>query len=271
MNKSDYNEALRLYKEGKTVRDISKLIKIPVTTTWRLLNQKKQTTTRTNFDYRKSYRTYEIDENLFSKIDTPNKAYFLGIMYADGNIHSRSHQIKLKLQEKDKQILDDIKLSFNISQKLHFIKSNNIKVQNQYSLVIVNKVMHGDLIRHGVRPNKTFKLSFPFGLDSDLYSHFVRGYFDGDGCISYDDARGSSTVSICGTQQMCEDLQWLFDRNIGIKSFTSPDRNIFRVRIRRYRDVKRFQDWIYQDADLKLGRKWLKFKYINEVKNDGNV
>lgn len=265
-----YDDVVNYYKSGLSIRDISLVTRIPLSQVLRLLNTDSHITVKTVFDYRKKLRKYSIDESMFRNIDTVNKAYFLGFLYADGNVHSRYYQVKLKLQKKDKQILEDIKSAFGFQQNL-LESLGDYKRQDQSILVISNKVIHSDLIRHGVRPNKTFKLSFPFWLDKELYSHFVRGYFDGDGCISYDKKRGATTMSICGTEHMCDDLKIVFREHLGIRSSVSTDRNIFRVRVRRYKDVEAFQHWIYHEADLKLDRKYHKFLEINRIKNDSYV
>ena len=45
------------------------------------------------------------------------------------------------------------------------------------------KKIFKDLIKLGVTPRKSLTLKFPTFLNEDLMRHFIRGYFDGDGCI----------------------------------------------------------------------------------------
>ncbi len=45
--------------------------------------------------------------------------------------------------------------------------------------------MCNDLIGHGATIRKSLTLTFPTHLDEKLIKHFLRGYFDGDGCINY--------------------------------------------------------------------------------------
>jgi hypothetical protein len=44
---------------------------------------------------RHTKQKYKINEDFFQEIDTEEKAYWLGFLYADGYIHVRSHQVKL--------------------------------------------------------------------------------------------------------------------------------------------------------------------------------
>ena len=50
-------------------------------------------------------RKYNLDEHYFDKIDTPNKAYILGLLFADGNNSLVKSTIRISLQESDKDIL----------------------------------------------------------------------------------------------------------------------------------------------------------------------
>ena len=47
--------------------------------------------------------------------------------------------------------------------------------------------MFNDLIKQGCVPNKSLILTFPnkHQVPKNLINHFIRGYFDGDGSISY--------------------------------------------------------------------------------------
>jgi intein/homing endonuclease len=48
---------------------------------------------------------------------------------------------------------------------------------------LYGKKLHDDLVKHGCVEKKSLILQFPKDLSQELISHFVRGYFDGDGCI----------------------------------------------------------------------------------------
>ena len=76
---------------------------------------------------------YKINEHYFDKIDTSNKAYIIGLLYADGCNMTNTHEIKLSLQCNDKHILDSIKQELEYDGPLRFIsynsKNNNCKNQ----------------------------------------------------------------------------------------------------------------------------------------------
>jgi hypothetical protein len=262
-------QIITLYLGKKSMNEISSILSIPLTQIWRVLKLHNVEVTE-QYDYVDKYNKYHVEE-YFDTIDTPNKAYFLGMLYADGNVNRKLNHVTLKLKASDIKILEDIKAAFSIESKLYFSKTKNPKAEDQYTLKIVNKKIRDNFIKHGVVPRKTWKLKFPFWLSEDLRSHFVRGYFDGDGCLYIDYKRSSASISICGTYQMCSDLEFLLKNSIGVASQISPDRNIFRTRIRRYSDVVAFCNWMYLDADLLLERKYNKYQEVRRLKDVGNI
>src|SRR5690606_14525028 len=257
------NQILKMYTDGYSMNRISSYFGISTRIIHSILHSN-------NINIKKlweydSYQKHNINE-LFDKIDTPEKAYFLGFLYADGNVNKNLNQVTLKLKESDIHILNDIKKTFEIGNKLYFDRPANINAENQYSLKIINKKIRDNFVKHGVIPRKTWKLSYPFWLEKHLHSHFVRGYFDGDGCLSIDYKRNNATISICGTWQMCSDLKFIFENYVGVKSVISSDRKIFRIIIRRYSSVLDTCAWMYKGANLKLNRKYEKYQCVMEMK-----
>lgn len=54
-----------------------------------------------------------------------------------------------------------------------------------YRLACYSKKSYTDLINKGCGINKSLILKFPdeTQVPQNLISHFIRGYFDGDGCV----------------------------------------------------------------------------------------
>lgn len=128
---------------------------------------------------------YQFDEEFFDIIDTEVKAYILGFFYADGCNFTKEHIISFTQLEQDKDILEKIKLAMNSNYPLHEIiqTSNNKK---KYTLSMRSKHTSDVLCKLGAVNSKSLTLQFPsieLFQNEDLLRHFVRGYFDGDGCI----------------------------------------------------------------------------------------
>jgi len=51
-------------------------------------------------------RKYSLNENYFDEIDTSNKAYILGFLYADGYNNRINNTVVLSLFKQDREILE---------------------------------------------------------------------------------------------------------------------------------------------------------------------
>ena len=135
-------------------------------------------------------RKYEVNHNFFNKIDTEEKAYILGFLYADGYVSTKRNLIGLTLQESDIEIITKINKIIHKDKPLVFINTKKYHPgknwQNSLRMEIASKQMTNDLVRLGCIPNKTYFLKFPAYeiIPEFLFHHFIRGFFDGDGCIS---------------------------------------------------------------------------------------
>ena len=217
------------------------------------------------------YRKYSVNQNYFDDIDTPNKAYILGFLYADGNVSKNGSTINLTLQECDKEILEKIKDELDYTGDLRYsdnskrVGSNGYISKNTYSLLVNCKHMHEQLIDKGVVPRKSLILEFPNWLSSDLLPHFLRGYMDGDGCI----VKQNYQATITSTEKFCLSIQEMLKNKLGINSsikHASCNNNVTKVLVLSRRAyVKTFLDYIYKDADLYMERKHniYKDKYCN--------
>lgn len=244
----DLKDICSLYEGGNSSITIAKQYNCSYPTITRLLKQYnveiRQPTLRK--------RTHQlIDENYFEIIDTEEKAYILGFFYADAYHNTDNFQINLTLNNKDLEILEKISHILYDKTKLYHHKNNCS------SLVIYSKKMSTDLENQGCMQAKTFKITFP-NLHKDLQQHFIRGYFDGDGCLWVNDKRGR--VSIASTQSVCMSIKNILEKELSINcSVNKPkNKNIFYLYINGNRQIKIFLEWMYKGATIFLQRKWLK-------------
>lgn len=203
-------------------------------------------------------RKYIIDDYYFNEINTPNKAYSLGMIFADGTVSKNGNYVTISLQEQDKQLLDLLNNEFGGNRKLSFVEysKKNSNWQNQYILSVSSEQMHSDLIRLGAFPNKSLSLRFPNDVPDYLISHFVRGYFDGDGHISKKEDR----CNLISTEAFCTKLANIVKENLDIHAsvmfcHNKHDKPTRTFQIAGKHQVKKFLDWIYQDAEIYLNRK----------------
>lgn len=125
-----------------------------------------------------------INETYFEKIDTEEKAYILGFIYSDGCIyvHPNTWALTFSQLEHDKDILLRIKKEMKSDYPLLEQKQENGKKVIKF--YAYSKKIFDDLVKLGVTPRKSLTLKFPKSIMNDnLMRHFIRGYFDGDGCV----------------------------------------------------------------------------------------
>jgi hypothetical protein len=203
-----------------------------------------------------SNRIYNFDENYFDFINSPNKAYILGFLYADGCISKKKTEMIIKLHNKDKCLLEKIKLEMKSEHPIKVVKQVNR--DNQVKFSISSKKLCENLSAHGLLPNKTFTIEFP-KIDENLVRHFVRGYFDGDGCISKVDKRKSFTVTIFTASEnfMISLVDFLSKNEIETK--VNKRNSGFAIYFGKKELINRFYKLIYDESDIQLDRKKEKF------------
>jgi hypothetical protein len=254
------SEIIEKYNKGLSTKEIAKQYSCNVKTVLNLLKI-NNIKLRTNSEFN---RKYFINHNFFEKIDTEEKSYFLGLLYADGCNHKNSTIVSLGLSEKDKNILEIFSSFVQPEKPLLFRKSNNTKWSNSYVLVIQSRKISSDLEILGCISNKTHLLNFPTEnqVPDYLISHFIRGYFDGDGSINNGKRKHFSFV---GTFNFIQKLQILFkdklNFNITKTSFRHFDNTntVTLLKCGRIQSIK-FGEWLYKDANFYLERKKIIFE-----------
>jgi len=122
---------------------------------------------------------YDINEQAFDKLTFRN-AYWLGFIYADGYICEKSNCLTIKLKSTDRIILEEFKKFLRSSHPIRIAKDKNYRA---IRIRIKNKYLMNRLREIGLHQKKSLDLEFPSILPINLYSDFIRGYFDGDGTI----------------------------------------------------------------------------------------
>lgn len=253
---------VKLYLEGKSTVEIGKMYKFDHHSIASVLDEY-------NIDRRDAShcnRTYSVNEEYFDNIDTQNKAYFLGFLFADGNNCMQKSTIRIALQEKDRDILEKLRIDIGSNKPL-CLKSSEHKRNNgegydykdQYALDVCNKHWCERLSELGCVPNKSLVLKFPDYLSDEMLPHFIRGYFDGDGCI-VNAKSGNHNINLTSTKDFCISVQNIVFNLFGIKSYIRSASNKNGITsvwtLSKKQDIKTFLDWIYKDAELYLKRKY---------------
>lgn len=209
-------------------------------------------------------RKYPLNEDFFDVIDTQEKAYVLGLLYADGCNLKNSHQITISLVETDRHILKSIRDLICPTKPLRFIDNSNKGLnihnyKNAFEFSFNSQHMSEQLTKLGCMPQKTHKLKFPTSdqVPDHLIHHFVRGYFDGDGCISI---KNVCRFNFAGTENFLNSLQELLYVKLGMsKKKLQVNKSVYVLCHSNQEKLRIFRAWLYNDSIIHLIRKWDKF------------
>lgn len=212
---------------------------------------------------------YTLNENILENLDNQDVIYFLGFVYADGNNFPKANKLTINLKEDDIELLEKFRVLIGSDRPIRKIKRIGGNRKNQCALVINNKKLSADLTNLGVVERKTNKLTFPNWLKPEMFSHFIRGYFDGDGCVTIN-KKGYLYFSLVGTEKFLHSIQKILNEelNVAINKLHTPsiyknkESNI-KFLIYGTKQSLKIRDWLYKDANTFLKRKYNKFKTIN--------
>ena len=200
---------------------------------------------------------YPRNEFYFNKIDTPEKAYWLGFLYADGCTHNGSSEVSIQLT--DKEHIEKFKQAIGaINHKIveiHDTRWENAKTLYMFS--IKDKQLHADLCKWGCVPNKTFLINKIPNIPRDYVSHFLRGYFDGDGSLHYLKSTNNFRISFtCGSVEFLEDIQKELGTSLSIRNEKGTNSNYLQISGRH--QVERILNYLYKGSteSTRLDRKY---------------
>lgn len=216
-----------------------------------------------------SSRKHYFREDFFEKIDSEEKAYWLGFIMADGCVcksgkNGNPNTLRITLKKSDREQLE----SFNKSLKSDYI----IKEKTLYdkrgftsesaTLKINSVKICNDLQKYGVIQKKTGKEIVP-DIDKNLIRHYIRGYFDGDGSITFSKANKSASFKICSASLvLIQDIATTFE-DLGMKiNYQTYNNNFYILETRKQSNILSLKKYLYDDSTIYLNRKFQKISQI---------
>lgn len=219
-------------------------------------------------------RKHHIDKDFFKNIDSKGKAYILGLIISDGYV---DNHYKLTFTSKDIELVEVFKRELKSEHKLAkynvFDKRTN-KIYTRYSLQIASKEIVNDLNKLGVYSKKSFDCNMP-NIPDELFWHFLRGVFDGDGSISKEKIKkeGALRFSIIGSENLIMILKNKFNKfglsntKINITKYHSDNDRLVKLLYYSFKDLLILKEKIYEDSEnLRLTRKYDLFQTLKEYK-----
>jgi hypothetical protein len=251
----------KLYNDGYGTCELSNLYDISITTIAKMLDRNNII----RYGGRKPKTKYDI--KFFSQYSN-EACYWAGFIYADGCVTNKygTHKVHIGLQKDDVEHLFNFMKLINFGGKLVSSPVNNCNILN-----ISGKWFVEDLEKNfNIIPNKSLIIRFPEQLPTKKLSHFIRGIFDGDGCVTLSNNKG--LISVVGSLSTIKSIVECFYQFTGVRTGKYGDNISGKPRIQKMRNIyavsyhnyaaKTVLDWLYDGAtsDIRLERKYLKYK-----------
>jgi hypothetical protein len=202
----------------------------------------------------------------YFKTWSSDMAYFLGFFCADGHLATSKNTIYIQIHRKDDYILKIFHKFFEYDGPLYYRPNSNNVQFNIYSKEITQDLMNFGLTRH-----KSQELKWIEQIPEEYISHFVRGYFDGDGHVGLAQAHNPNDkkliIKLVSTLTFIERLKIEFQKHFGSECGSIVDNNTYYELVYTGSNhTKSFLDWIYKDSteETRLKRK---FDIYNEFIN----
>lgn len=219
---------------------------------------------------------YTCDYHYFDLIDTEEKAYWLGFLAADGwiskNEQNNAGVTGIELQYGDinhlKKFNKAIGGNYQITDRWRpcLLSKDKDKKNHVCVIRIFSITMYNALVALGFSSNKSYDFQVPV-IKNELIKHFLRGYFDGDGCLTFTN-KSFHVGFITASPQLNEDIKQIIIKNefqVFEQQYVNDfDTKMYRIEISTSEGKARFLDWIYKDASIYLDRKYKKYLQVKK-------
>ena len=245
-----------LYESGYKTTNIAKLLNLKFWDVQTRIRNIRSNITKQHFQL--------MNENFFETLDTEEKAYWIGFIYADGSLYT-GYTLSITLSVKDRLHLQKLSNIFGkeAKERSSFL---NEKEYKQVRLNIYNKKIYNDLKKLGIENQKTYSESTKIieMIPKNLISHFIRGIFDGDGNI-HKDKNNNGHFSICGNEDILNKIQMILIEDVGLtktKIYQLGDAWCWNLLYGGNISIKKIYEYLYKDSYIYLERKKIKFEEI---------
>lgn len=237
------------YKNGTTLSELGRQFNVSYATIRNFLR-------RNNIKTQGNKHGYPRNEMFFHEINTPEKAYWLGFLYADGCVHGNSNELSISSVDQEhlikfKSAIGATNNAIGCTEDTRWSKSSFV-----YHFAIKDKQYKKDLINLGCVPNKSLVLTKIPNIPRDYVSHFIRGYFDGDGSLHWLNGTKNFRISFTGTKSFLEDIMKELGLNLTVAK--QKDSNIFYFQVAGRHQVPKILDYLYKGSSesTRLDRKY---------------
>lgn len=213
---------------------------------------------------RKNY----LNSEYFEKIETEEKAYWLGFIMADGCVYRGSNEtlrLQINLKASDVSHLEKFQKAIQSNYK---IQIKNVGSSSVALLKVNSTKMCEDLQNHGVIFRKSMICEMPPDLPKHLRRHFFRGYFDGDGCLSFPKNKNPRFCIVGGRPILLSFQKELAEEGISMKLYSPwKGKKVHSLESSKKETVQKSMDYLYKDSHIFLERKKNKYLQLLSMSN----
>lgn len=207
MRKIEFNETqlkdiIERYKNGEAIMNIRKDYNVSHNAINRVLKE--------NNVVIRGNRKHFYNENVFKKIDTAEKAYWIGFITADGYINEDKNFMRIKLQEKDKTHLYKFMNFIGGDEGMIKYEFHNITGNKQWYIEVNGKSFIKSLVDLGIKQGKSSNEQWCDKIPEKYIKDYIRGIVDGDGHIE------QNRIDICNSYEVLYNIQKYLIRECGI-------------------------------------------------------
>ena len=217
--------------------------------------------------------------DFFEIIDSEEKAYILGFYVGDGCVlkcDNNNYTFNISLQKNDeeilKKIIDIISPYTKLTYENKHINHYGYLTKDMCRLRISSKQIVETLEKHNLGFNKTYKQkSVANYVPQNLIRHFIRGYFDADGCISH--SNGKRTINgklyeygnyiwniISKDKSILEEIKIALNYFDLHPNIYADSKGCFLISLTKKKEFQKLYNLLYEDSTLYLNRKKEKLK-----------
>ena len=228
------------------------------------------------FEYESISNKNIIWDKLLNKEYEIDLHYWMGFCMADGSVDTTNYNtyttstLSLALADEDIDRIKDYSYFWTNNHNIHLIKTNGYKTKHgekqstscfKFSITKYEE----NFKNFGLIKNKTYNFQEPIINDKNNMINYLRGWFDGDGCVYA--KKYNERVQITG---MREQVEWYLKKLVylGYNSTFTIDYPLkkslaIQLRINGKNNIKLFYNILHpKEGEQFMSRKWDKLKIL---------
>ena len=226
------------------------------------------------------------EKHFFDKIDTEEKAYILGFVASDGtvsyDVNKKTYSLKFVVNSIDTQLLEEFKQALKSKVQVRtFTTTTNLPqggtcTSEMSSILFCSKSLVEGLVDKGVTPRKSLTLNVDYKkIPDNLKRHFWRGLFDGDGTFGLFGKKKLLEVSLTTFKVMAEStkqeiLRLFPEFKVNFYERKECSGLTYNLIFTTQKDGFSFLEYMYEDCNIKLNRKFEKYQTIKQIVNSND-